>query len=186
MKHKALISLIMVAWFGLPALAAGGGEHGGGGHVPLIPQTVNVILFFGLLWLLIKDPVKEFFANRRKHIRESLELAEKSREDAKMRLDEIEQKMARLDEELREIETRAKAEAEQEKARIETAAKEEAERIVEQAKAEVEQLRREGLAQVRAFITDLAVAEAEKTIRDTVTEEERRKLFKDFAARLGA
>ena len=139
MKQKVIklsLSLIFLM-IAAPSFAAEGGEH----HfdiVEFIARIVNSAIFFGGLAYLLGGTVKKFFGERVKHIRGSLEMAEKSREEAKRRLDEIEAKMANLDEELAEIEVQAKADAEKEREKIHAQAEQEAARIVEQAHAELQ------------------------------------------------
>lgn len=161
--------------------AAGGYDYG---H--LVFQSINVLLFFGGLFYLLKSPVGGYFSKRVQHIKEALVKAEKSREEAKVRLDEIEGKMANLDTELAEIEAKAKAELEKEKVQLEIQAKEDATRIMEQAKDEIEHIHREAVLNLKGYVVDLALQSAEKQIRDTISEDERQKLFMEFTSRLGA
>ncbi len=187
MKQKVIklsFSLIFVIC-AMPVLAAEGGEH----HfdiVEFIARIVNFTIFFGGLFYLLGGAIKKFFGDRVKTIRESLEIAEKSREEAKRRLDEIEEKMSKLDEELAEIEAQAKHEAEQEREKIHAQAEQEAARILEQANAEIENMRREALLDLKAFIAELAVDEAQRMISETVTDQDRARLFAEFSERLGA
>lgn len=188
MKQKVikLSFFIILFMFAMPLLAVEpGGEH----HfdmVEFIARIVNSAIFFGGLVYLIGGAVRKFFGDRVKTIRESLEIAEKSREEAKRRLDEIEEKISRLDQELAEIEAQAKLEAEKEREKIHAQAEQEAARILEQAGAEIENIRREALLDLKSFIAELAVAEAEKMIKETVTNQDRKRLFAEFTDRLGA
>lgn len=162
----------------LPAFAAG--------DAPLAAKIVNYVLFFGGLGYLLRGVVGKFFKERQAKIRDSLAMAEKSREEAARRLDELKEKMKDLDRELEDISANVRQEAEREKARIQARAKEDAEKILAQAKADVENMRRESIAQLRTYAATLALDEAEKTIKNTITDGERDKLFADFSASLGA
>jgi F-type H+-transporting ATPase subunit b len=180
---KKVAVFLALALFALPALAAG---EEGIDVVKLIAKVVNFLIFFGGLGYLLKDVIGEFFTNRQKSIAEDLAMAEKSREEAKRRLDTLEEKMANLDKELEEIEKQAREEAEHEKKRIHDLAKHEAERITEQAKTEVENLRRQAIQELKVHITGLAVQEAEHQIREAVNKDEQERMFTEFTARLGA
>jgi F-type H+-transporting ATPase subunit b len=184
MKNQKLVQTLLVFLMAatFPLLAAEGGYDYG----KLVFKTINVALFFGGLYYLLKNPVGGFFSRRVKDIQVALEKAEKSRGEAKVRLDEIESKMANLDAELAEIEAKAKAELEREKVQLEAQAKEDAERIMEQAKDEIEHLHREAVLNLKAYVVDMALESAEKQIRDTMSEDERKKLFIEFTSRLGA
>ncbi|QTD54288.1 F0F1 ATP synthase subunit B family protein [Sulfidibacter corallicola] len=184
-----LRTILVCLCLGLPVMAAGGGGHDGGHHFDwahFAAQTVNTLIFFGTLAYLLNKPIKEFFSNRRKQIQEALELAEKSRVDAKRALDEIEQMKAALADELAQIESQAHEDAEFEKKKIAAEAEQEAARLMEQAKADVEHLRRESVTKLKAFLTDLAMAEAEKVISTSITDADRKKLFAEFTNSLGA
>lgn len=184
MKNQTLVrtALVLALASGAPLLAAGDGYDYG--H--LVPWAVNVVLFFGGLFYILKTPVGGFFSRRLQNIKEALVKAEKSREEAKVRLDEIESKMANLDAELAEIEAKAKADLEREKVQLEIQANEDASRIMEQAKDEIEQMHREAVLELKAYVVDMALESAEKQIRETMSEDERKKLFLGFTLRLGA
>ena len=169
----------------LPIWAAGDGHHGfDWGN--FAAHVINAAIFFGTLYWLLRKPVSAFFSQRLKTIREDLDLAEKSRKEAKKRLDEIESKMASLQQELEQIENQAREDAERERQRITEEAKREAERIIEQARAEVENARRQAILELKAYTANLAMEEAETIIRETISDEERKQLFARFSARLGA
>lgn len=185
MKQIVKVLCVMLV---MPVLASGSGEGHGHGYDAgyLIPQIVNFLVFFGGLGYILKKPVSEFFAGRQSGIRHSLELAEKSREEAKRQLDEIDAKSANLDTELADIHAQAKADVAREKERLLVLARSEAEKIREQAKLDVTNLGHEAKRELKIFLADLAVKEAEKMVRETMSEEERKQLFVDFTARLGA
>jgi F-type H+-transporting ATPase subunit b len=52
------------------ALASGDGEHV---QTDIIQRTVNFLLFAGLIWYLIAEPAKNFFASRSKAILDELQ-----------------------------------------------------------------------------------------------------------------
>jgi len=51
------------------ALASGGGEGG----TDIVQRTVNFLLFAGLVWYLVADPIKSFFAARSQGIADELQ-----------------------------------------------------------------------------------------------------------------
>ena len=177
---KWLYVCLPMVW-ALPAAASEGFDP-----VLFTAKVVNSLIFFGGLFYVLRRPIGDFFTDRVSKIRTSMQLADESLADAKRRLDEIERKKANLDRELEEIQHQARAEAEREKERIQIHARKEAEQILVQAKAEVDNMQRDALRKLRSFVVDLAVKEAEAMVRDSITEEERKKLFVDFTERLGA
>lgn len=94
--------------------------------------------------------------------------------------------MAGLDQELAEIEKQAREDAEKERQRIATEAHSEAERVMQSAKEEIDNLRRDAISQLKAFVSDIAIADAEKAIRASITNADRSKLFNEFTERLEA
>lgn len=165
-------------------LMASGGEHGID-MTHLIAQFVNFFVFFGGLAYILRKPVAEFFAKRVEDIRKSLEKAETSQRNARNELDRIEEKMKSLDAEVEEINAQARKQADGQKEAILAQARTDAARIVEQATADIDNMRREAVRELKAYITDMALVEAEKSIRQTVTGDERKQLFADFTAQMG-
>ena len=96
---KKLCLPVLLLIFTMPVLAAGG-EVEPIKWMKLVYKVINSIIFFGGLGWLLRKSVGEFFSNRERNIRDSLELAEKSVKDAKEKLDEIERNMANLDSQL--------------------------------------------------------------------------------------
>lgn len=182
---KKLCFTAALLLFSAPLMAAGG-DGKGFNWMMEVYRLINFLVFFGGLAYILRKPVGDFFAGRVKDIRESLKLSESSVTDANSQLEEIEAKMKRLEEELEAINEKAKADMEAERIRIKEAASAEAERIIAQAKAECENMRREAAAKLRTKIADLTITEAEKLIRESMTDDERGKLFNDFTAQLGA
>jgi len=182
----------LTSWIGfffclsaLPVMASEGGGHGFD-MVEFIARIVNTAIFFGILYYFLKEPVKGFFSKRLSDIKEALELAEHSREEAKKRLGEIDAKLASLDQELEEIEQQARKEAEKEKERINKQAKSEAEHIMAQAKAEIDNVKRQAIADLRAYVTDLGIEKAEAVLKESLTDKDRNNLFSEFTTKLGA
>jgi len=184
---KKLPSLLwVIGLVSMPALAAGGSGDHGFDWVYFIAKVLNTLIFFGVLYHFLKKPVAKFFTGRLQQIKQSLELAEKSREEAKQRLDEIETKMKHLDQEIADIEQQARQDAEAEKQRIQAQAKKEAERIKAQATAEIEHMKRQAILDLKAYVTTIAMDEAETALKKAMTTQEHKRVFKEFVDRVGA
>ena len=179
-KGAMLLPLFVV---GLPALAAGDGH--GFDMTLFIAKIVNTLIFFGGLAYILKAPVSEFFRNRHKDIKDSLERAEVSVTEANSQINRIESQMANLDAELEQIKKQAREEAEASKQRLLAQAKQEVARIKEQAEVEIDNRRRQAVSELRTMVVDLAIGAAEKNISETITDKDRKKLFADFSARMG-
>ena len=66
-------------------------------------RVFNLLLVVGVLVWIARKPLSNFFANRSQAIREELAEAQRARLDAESKLAEIEARMSRLDDELKEI-----------------------------------------------------------------------------------
>jgi F-type H+-transporting ATPase subunit b len=186
MKHKALLLLLML---GLPLLGFSAQAEGHGAGIDwksLAFQTINTLVFFAILYALLRKPAAEFFRSRLASIQSSLELAEKSRQEAKARLQEIEGKMVQLEEELAQIEQQAHRDAERERERIQEASRQESERIVQQARMEVEYRKRLAIQQLKEYALELGFSLAEKDIQAKLDDNTRQKLIEEFLLELGA
>ncbi|EHP30791.1 ATP synthase B chain [Sulfurimonas gotlandica GD1] len=64
---RILLLIIMISTY---ALASSGAEGGG---TDIIQRTVNFLLFFGLVWYLVAEPAKNYFAARSQGIADELQ-----------------------------------------------------------------------------------------------------------------
>ena len=64
---RILLLIIMISTY---ALASSGAESGG---TDIVQRTVNFLLFFGLIWYLIAEPAKNYFASRSQGIADELQ-----------------------------------------------------------------------------------------------------------------
>ncbi len=184
---KGKITSLIWLLCAMPLLASEGGES-----VHLSPvveygaKTLNFIIFAWILYYFLREPIRNFFVGRLSRIKESLELAERSREEAKRRLEEIESKMSTLDSELAAIETQAREDAEREKQRIHDEARRESQRILDQAKAEIENMQRHALMDLRHFVVELAANDAESRLKTKLSAKDKTQVFEEFSSYLGA
>ena len=97
------------------ALAAGSDE---GGIPAWVPKTVNLAIFLGILYFLLRKPLASFLAARTVAIRADLERAKRDKAIAEAKLAEVEARLALLADEQAQIRAEAGIEAETEHARI--------------------------------------------------------------------
>ena len=136
----------------------------------------NVALVVGVLYFLLRKPVRNFFAERARQIDESLEAAEATRAEAERRLAEVKEKVSGLRREVEEIRRRAGEEGEAEKARIVAAAEREAERIVAGAGREIENRFRAARHELKAYAAELAVGRARSLLGERLGDEDDRRV----------
>ena len=130
----------------------------------LIIFLVNFLILLGILYLFAYKPVLRVMDQRSDKIRESLEAADRAREDAarsqqdtQQQLNEARTEGARLLEQAREMAERYRAE-ERDRAR------QEAEAFVVRAREDIQRERDAAIQEVRSHFADLAIAAAEKVI----------------------
>ena len=130
----------------------------------LIIFLVNFLILLGILYLFAYKPILRVMDQRSDKIRESLEAADRAREDAarsqqdtQQQLNEARTEGARLLEQAREMAERYRAE-ERDRAR------QEAEAFVVRAREDIQRERDAAIQEVRSHFADLAIAAAEKVI----------------------
>ena len=74
---KIVVTLLMVTGV---AFASGGAENGG---TDIVARTVNFLIFAGILYYLLADPIKGYFGGRSKSIADELEKVQEKLRDSK-------------------------------------------------------------------------------------------------------
>ncbi len=145
----------------------------------------NLLLVAGVLAWVLKKPLSEFFAQRSRAIREQLVEAQEARRMAEAKAAEMEARMGRLDDELREIRQAAEKEAQQEYVRLNAASREAADKISERARQEIDGLTRAAQKELKAHAAELSVRLAEEIVRNEINDSDRGRIFAKFVDRLG-
>ena len=124
------------------------------------------------------------FRDRTAAIQKAMQEAQRSSEEARRRLADIESRLMQLDVEIGMMRDAAEKEAAVEEARIEASAKEDAAKIVESAEQEISAAVKAARRDLTVYAADLAVALAQKQIHvDTSTDQA---LVRNFAGQLNA
>jgi F0F1-type ATP synthase membrane subunit b/b' len=142
------------------------------------PKLVNVLIFFGVLYYLLRKPAREFFAQRYAAVRETLQRAAKEKEAAGAKMADLNARLNRLDAELAEIRSQAQREAEAERKRIEDESKRDLEKIRLTAQRDIETTKQVALSELREFAAAKSVELAEQIIRRELTPEDDAQLIK--------
>jgi F-type H+-transporting ATPase subunit b len=157
------------------------------GLTPFAAYWVFVVLNFAiiavLLVLIMKSKVPAAFRARTESIQEGIAEAREASLEAQRRLSDIESRLAKLDTEIAAMAATAEAEAQKEEARIQAAADEDKRKIVEAAEQEIVAATRLARAELRAYVSELAVALAEKRIQVNASTDQ--ELVRAFVDQLG-
>jgi F0F1-type ATP synthase membrane subunit b/b' len=182
-----LLALLLSA--PLAAVAAEeGAEHGEGGSDTLatVFKWVNFVMVFGAGGYLLRKPLAAAFAGQRAAIQNAIGEARQAREQSEARLKEIEQRLARLGEEVEALRREAATAAAAERERLQDAARREAERILATAQAEIDSAGRAARIELRAYGARLAVTLAEDRLRRQLTPESHAALFETALNQMAA
>jgi len=145
--------------------------------------VLNFVIIALLLVLIMKSKLPAAFRARTESIQEGIAEARKASEEAQRRLGDIESRLAKLDAEIAAMAAAAEAEAQKEEARILAAAEEDRRKIVEAAEQEILAATRLARTELRAYVSELAVALAEKRIQVNASTDQ--ELVRAFVDQLG-
>src|SRR3954470_16701782 len=150
---------------------------------PGVGVMVWTLIAFGVTILLLRKfafpPIQEALDKRRVAIEESIDAAERTRQEADALLREYRERLREAREQADDIVTRARRAAEkvQEQAKVE--AKESREELLEQTRRDIEQETRRALDQIRREVVDLTVLATEKVARKTLDDDDHRRLIEE-------
>jgi len=131
-------------------------------------MVFNFALFAGLLFFLLKGALATAFKTRSKELEDKLSQAERDKAEAQAQIQELEARMAGLQQELEGIMAKADVDAEAEKNLILESAKAEAAQILQQTRVEIEAQQRQAEVELRALVAGLVVAGAAQRLETRV------------------
>jgi F-type H+-transporting ATPase subunit b len=153
----------------------------------LIAYLINFVILVFLLRLFLYRPVLNMLGERRQRIRESLEEADKVRQQAQVQRTEFQRELEEARRTSQEAAARAAEETEKMREGILAEARKEAEQIREQAHQQLEVERQQVMAELRRDVVDLAVELTRRVVGETlaVDEQAQRKLIHRFLQESG-
>jgi F-type H+-transporting ATPase subunit b len=164
-----------------------GGDEGGSflvsPNLGLMIWTLGVFLF--TMWVLSKlafPRIQEALDKRANAIRESIESAEKTREDADELLAEYRARLKEAREQADEIMARARKAADSAKAQATEEGKSKREELLAAARRDIEAETRRSLEMIRKEVADLTVLTTEKVTRKSLTGDDQKKLVEEALA----
>jgi F-type H+-transporting ATPase subunit b len=153
----------------------------------LAAYVINFVILLILLRLFLYKPVLKMLNERRQKIQESLEQADKVRQEAEIRQAEFQRELEEARRTSQEAAARAAQETEKMREAILVDARKEAEQIREQAHQQIEVERQQTMAELQNQVADLSVALTRKVIGETVVVDEQvqRQLIQRFLQEAG-
>jgi len=169
-------------------LAAEAAEHGeeSGGSFLVSPglglMIWTLVLFLITMWVLSKvafPKIQEALDKRAKTIAESIDAAERQRQESDELLAEYRARLAEAREQADDIMVRARKSAETAEAEAAAAGKEKREELVTAAKRDIEAETRRSLDQIRQEVADLTVLATERVTRKSLNDEDQKRLVEE-------
>ena len=167
-------------------------HSGAGGHVEKkyfgipgwILKIANMLLFIGVLVYFVRGPVKKAFRDRNEQIRRAADEARERRTKADQMAGDIQARLTQIEADVRAIHERAQAEGERQKRELITAAEAEAQKILAAAKSEVDNRLKHARKELTEYAGQLATERAAAILKETITEDDQRKLFDESLSEL--
>jgi ATP synthase F0 subunit b len=152
----------------------------------LLFQIFNFVVFVAILIYLLRNKIGigKVFDDRAASIRKDLDKARVEKAEAERKLEEVEARLSKLDQEVAEMRAESEREAERETARIREAATLEAEKVKQMAAREIEGAMKEARAELRAFVADNSVGLAEAIIKRELKPEDNSRLLNKYVEEL--
>uniref|UniRef100_A0A832LVT1 ATP synthase subunit b n=1 Tax=Caldimicrobium thiodismutans TaxID=1653476 RepID=A0A832LVT1_9BACT len=146
----------------------------------LIWWTVNFIALLIILYKLLKKPIVNFFVNRQEALKREYEELLAKKKEAEAKYLELQEKVKNLKAEAEAIYQNYVEQGMKEKERILEEARKQAERIKEQAQLYMAQEMEKAKEALRIELAEEAVKLAGEILKNRITIEDQRMLFKEF------
>ena len=143
----------------------------------LIAFVVNFIILFALLSIVLYKPVLKMLDERQAKIKESMEQAEKIRQETAHSEEEIKAHLEKARKEGQTVIAQATQIGERLKEEAKDSARQEAESLIAKARTEIQLERDKTIEDLRTEFADIAILAAEKVIKETVDKKKHRKLI---------
>ena len=164
------------------AATEGGGEEEGGSFLvtPGLGLMIwTLVLFLFTMWVLSKvafPRIQEALDKRAKAIAESLDAAERSKQESEQLVAEYRARLKEAREQADDIVARARKAADSAKAQATEEGREKREELVAAARRDIEAETRRSLERIRKEVADLTVLTTEKVARKSLSGEDHRRL----------
>lgn len=157
---------------------------------PLLEPSPGLMIWtlvtFGLCLLILRKyvfpPVAKAIENRRLEIAQSIDEAERSRDEALQLLDEYKTRLSDAQREADALRERGRKDGERRGAELVASAQEQRERVLADQGAQLDAQARQAAAGLRDGVVDLAIAAAEKATRGALTDADHRRLIEEALA----
>ncbi len=143
----------------------------------LLAQIINVVILFGLLYLVAYKPIMRMLDERSRKIKESMEQTEYIKQQAERAEEEAKKRIDAAAKEGQEAIARAMRTGEEVRQEAQQQAKQEAEVLIARARAEIQRERDEAIDQLRKEFADITIMAAGKVIDRTLDKKAHREII---------
>ncbi len=162
--------------------AAGGGEPHAFPWKKVVFHAVNLLIFAGILFKVLKRPVKEFLVQRNREVREALESASKARAEAEGLVAELRKKLEAAGAEGEALRSALLAQGEAEKKRLIEVAREQSARLLDEARRGADREIERGRQALRAEAVRVAAELARDQLAKEFGDADRERYNEEFLA----
>jgi F-type H+-transporting ATPase subunit b len=157
--------------------------------IQVIPGLmIWTIVAFGItLWVLKRyafGPVQKLIDDRRERIRQSIDEADRAREEARSLLEEHRALIAQARSQAEEILGEARKVADAQRERVRGEIEEDRQRRLEETQRQIEQATAQALGEIRREVASLSVLAAEKITRKSLTDADQKRLIDEALAEI--
>ncbi|MFP3043327.1 F0F1 ATP synthase subunit B [Treponema primitia] len=142
--------------------------------VTFIITIINIFILFLILRKILFKPVTKFIEERAKKVQDSLDLAEKERNQAKGLLQQYEDQLKMVEDQATEIIRSAKETAQAEAARIVAEGKAQAEQLIDKGHKQLEAEKRAAMSVFQADAAALVIGASSRLIQRELSGEDSR------------
>lgn len=148
----------------------------------LVAFMINFLILFGLLTAVLYKPILKMLDERQAKIKESLERAEKIKEQTSRSEEQIKAAIETARKEGQSIIAQASQIAEKIKEEAKDGARTEADVIINKARDEIKLERDKSIAELRSEFASLTILAAEKVIKESLDAQKHRRLINEVLA----
>jgi F-type H+-transporting ATPase subunit b len=152
----------------------------------LIWGTLSFLILLGAMWKFALPGVQKGMQARTDRIRENLDEAEKAKSEAQRILEDYQRQLADAKNESARIIEEARQTAEQMRRDLMTRAESEINEVRQRSHAEMEAAKNRAVAELRAQVSELAIAAAEIVVQKNLDRDTNRALVERYIEQVGA
>jgi F-type H+-transporting ATPase subunit b len=144
----------------------------------LLAQLINVVVLFGLLYLVAYKPIMKMLDERSRKIKESMEQTELIKQQAERAEEEAKKRIDAAAKEGQGAIARAVRTGDEVKKEAQQQAKQEAEALIARARSEIQRERDEAISELREEFADITIMAAGKVIDRSLDKKAHREIIK--------